>query len=267
MNFWDEIGLNEKVFIEFLYLSGCLKVGKIGDFKLKSGRYTCYFIDMAESFDNKSLSILGESYAEKIMKNHPPGSFDALYGPAEKGTAIAVVTCAHLDDSYGRILTIWNRKIPKSYGEHKRECWIAGPYKGLIRLVDRKSLINYIMTDDVITTGRTKKDNMKLFQREVNMIRDELDKQEEVKVKCKEIVISVNRRELDEQGRNPMEVLEKKLKVPISSVTDPYNIFGHFCGKAEVAISKHQLSQFIEYQKQWGLEEDKERLEELESLL
>jgi len=260
----------EKDFIEFLFDRHCIKVGKRNEFKLKSLRLSNYFYDAQESFDSETLRIVGKAYASKIVQKYPPGSFDLFLGPAEKGTAIALATAMSLPEEYGRIPVYWDRKVPKDYGsENKRPSWIVGAYDTLKDMVRTKDVIRPLVPDDVITTGKAKKETMERFVSEAMMLKHELSVERPVErpfdVKFIEILISLHRRETDEIGNDPIQAFESVLGTSVRWVTDAYKVMGHL---AEIgAIEKENVADFVAYQEQYGLKEDKERLEELESLL
>lgn len=265
MGFWQQLKQVEKEYIEFLHGRGCIRIGKAESFVLKSGRKSNYFFDAQESFDSEALPVVGRAYSSRITKDLQPGSFDAILGPAEKGTAIALATAMNLPTEYGRVPVFWDRKVAKDYGSQKRPSWIVGPYEQLKQLVRNKNTIKTLVADDVITTGMAKKETMNKQEQEVETLRKELSVDKPVSVEWVGIYISVNRRETDEQGRNPMEVFKSELRTPISWVTDSYNIFGYL---QEIGlISKKNVSDFVTYQEQYGLPEDRQRLEELKSLV
>jgi orotate phosphoribosyltransferase len=58
--------LNElkKEFVKFLLET---KAVRFGEFKLKSGRISPYFINIGEIIDGKNISKLGEFYAKAIV--------------------------------------------------------------------------------------------------------------------------------------------------------------------------------------------------------
>ena len=254
--FLEKISEIEKRYIEFLYTSQCLK---IGNFKLKSGRQSPYFIEMQESFDSLSLKIVGKAYAEKICELSF-GSFNSILGPAEKGTAIALATALFLPSKYGKIPVFWDRKQPKDYGTQKRPSWIVGPYKQLEQIIKEQQTIKLIIVDDVITTGATKKEVMNKFEQEIV----EIAKEQNInmaRIEWVKMYIAINRKEKDEQGQNPIEIFKSELKIPIGWITDSYNIYGYLGSQG--IIGKEEVLRFIEYQEKYGLEEDRERLEEL----
>ena len=73
-------------FTEFLLESNALK---FGDFTLKSGRKSPYFINAGAFDDGKKIAALGAFYAEKISQaivhNTIPRNIDTVFGPAYKG--------------------------------------------------------------------------------------------------------------------------------------------------------------------------------------
>ena len=89
--FWMNISPAEQKYIEFLN-TGPFQKGKRGDYPLKSGRPSCYFIQMGETCNSVDLPIVGEAYAEKITENLSPEDFKIIFGPAEKGTPLAIAT-------------------------------------------------------------------------------------------------------------------------------------------------------------------------------
>lgn len=258
--FWKNLSLAEREYIEFLYNSNCIR---IGNFKLKSGRSSPYFIEMQESFDTIALKVVGKAYAEKIGELSP-GTFNLILAPAEKGTALGLATALCLPTNYERIPVFWDRKQPKDYGTQKRPSWIVGPYGQLEEMVRKQVTLKPIISDDVITTGVTKKAVMNLFEQEVATVAQEqgvnIPKIEWIKM-----YIAANRREMDEQGRNPIEVFQSELGLPIGWVTDSYNIYAYLVS-SEI-ISKEEVARFLEYQTQYGLQEDRIRLEELGRIL
>ncbi len=262
--FWEAISPAEKKFIEFLDTGPLLK-GKRGDYPLKSGRPSCYFIQMGETSNSEDLPVIGEAYAEKAVQNLSPGDFKCIFGPADKGIPLAVATGMNLPKEYGKVLVLWDRKVPKVHGETKRPSWVAGAYGSLIDIVKSGSKIPYLITEDVVTTGGTLRSTMDLFQKEIDMIREEIGKQENVETDCKGIIISGNRRETDPQGRNPTKVLEDELGTHVYWATDSYNIFGYLYS-IEHATKEH-VSEFVSYISEFGLPEDKDRLEQLKKVL
>ena len=89
-------------FTRFLLESQALK---FGDFTLKSGRKSPYFINAGAFNDGGKIARLGEFYAEKIAAEIEagslPGDIDTVFGPAYKGIPLAVSTAIALTGEHG----------------------------------------------------------------------------------------------------------------------------------------------------------------------
>ena len=112
-------------FTEFLLESNALK---FGDFTLKSGRKSPYFINAGAFDDGKKIAALGAFYAEKISQaivhNTIPRNIDTVFGPAYKGIPLAVSTAIAL--TAGHNMTVgytFDRKEKKDHGDGG---WMVG---------------------------------------------------------------------------------------------------------------------------------------------
>ena len=84
-------------FIEFMVES---RVLKFGEFTLKSGRKSPFFMNAGAYVTGSQLKRLGEYYAKAIHDNYGL-DFDVLFGPAYKGIPLSVVTAIAIHDLYG----------------------------------------------------------------------------------------------------------------------------------------------------------------------
>ena len=101
-------------FIEFMVASDVLK---FGDFTLKSGRKSPFFMNAGAYVTGAQLSKLGEYYA-KAIHEHYGDDFDVLFGPAYKGIPLSVATTIAYSKLYGKeIRYCSNRKEIKDHGD------------------------------------------------------------------------------------------------------------------------------------------------------
>ena len=129
-------------FIEFMVDS---KVLKFGEFTLKSGRKSPFFMNAGGYVTGAQLKRLGEYYAKAIYANYGL-DFDVLFGPAYKGIPIAVVTAIAFSELYGKeVRYCSDRKEEKDHGADK------GSFLGT-KLQDGDRVI---MIEDVTTSGKS----------------------------------------------------------------------------------------------------------------
>ena len=100
-------------FIEFMVKSDVLK---FGDFTLKSGRKSPFFMNAGAYVTGEQLMQLGRYYAQAIYNTYGL-DFDVVFGPAYKGIPLSVVTCIALHELYGKEARYCtNRKEAKDHG-------------------------------------------------------------------------------------------------------------------------------------------------------
>jgi orotate phosphoribosyltransferase len=129
-------------FIEFMVESDVLK---FGDFTLKSGRKSPFFMNAGAYVTGSQLKRLGEFYAKAIHDSYGD-DFDVLFGPAYKGIPISVVTAVAFSELYGKeIRYCSDRKEEKDHGADK------GSFLGS-KLKDGDRVV---MIEDVTTSGKS----------------------------------------------------------------------------------------------------------------
>ena len=118
---------------------------KFGDFTLKSGRKSPFFMNAGGYVTGSQLRRLGEFYAKAIHDKYGD-DFDVLFGPAYKGIPISVVTAVAFSDLYGKeIRYCSDRKEEKDHGADK------GSFLGS-KLQDGDRVV---MIEDVTTSGKS----------------------------------------------------------------------------------------------------------------
>ena len=129
-------------FIEFMVDCGVLK---FGEFTLKSGRKSPFFMNAGGYVTGAQLKKLGEYYAKAIHDTYGD-EFDVLFGPAYKGIPLSVVTAIAYSELYGKeVRYCSDRKEEKDHGADK------GSFLGS-KLKDGDRVI---MIEDVTTSGKS----------------------------------------------------------------------------------------------------------------
>ncbi len=106
--------LYKQEFIEFMVESDVLK---FGEFTLKSGRKSPFFMNAGAYVTGTQLRRLGEYYARAIHDNYGL-DFDILFGPAYKGIPLSVAAAMAISELYGKdIRYCSNRKEVKDHGD------------------------------------------------------------------------------------------------------------------------------------------------------
>jgi len=216
-------------FIEFLAKSGAVK---FGEFTLKSGRVSPFFISTGVICDGLTTYELGRYFANKIKEVFGSDGFDAVYGPAYKGIPLAVAVSIALNKELG-ILKPWlfDRKEKKIYAD-------TSAFVGAE--LDKGS--KAVLVDDVMTTGGTKLESI-----------DKLDKGLGVEVTG--MVIAVDRQEKGIK-RNAIEEFTEKTGVPVYSLTTITDMFNHLKGReliGKVYVTDKIYNSFLEYRKKYGI--------------
>lgn len=164
----------KKEFIEFMVESDVLK---FGDFTLKSGRKSPFFMNAGAYVTGKQLKKLGEYYAKAIYDNYGL-DFDVLFGPAYKGIPLAVATTMAFHELYGKeVRYCSDRKELKDHGADKGGFLGASLQDG-----DR-----VIMIEDVTTSGKSMEETVPKVRSAAN-------------VEIKGLIVSLNRNEKGKGG-------------------------------------------------------------------
>ena len=136
----------KKEFIEFMLDSGVLR---FGDFTLKSGRKSPFFMNAGLYVTGTQLMRLGEYYAKAIHDRYGD-DFDVVFGPAYKGIPISVATAIAYAKLYGReVRYCSNRKEIKDHGDVG--ILLGSPLKDGDRVV---------VVEDVTTSGKSMEETL-----------------------------------------------------------------------------------------------------------
>ena len=140
----------KKEFIEFMVESEVLK---FGDFTLKSGKKSPFFMNAGAYVTGSQLSRLGEYYA-KAIHDHYGTDFDVLFGPAYKGIPLSVATTIAFSRLYGKeIRYCSNRKEVKDHGD-----------TGILLGSKIKDGDRVVIIEDVTTSGKSIQETFPIIQ-------------------------------------------------------------------------------------------------------
>lgn len=171
-------------FIEFMVESQVLK---FGEFVLKSGRKSPFFMNAGAYVTGTQLRKLGEYYAKAIYE-HYGEDFDILFGPAYKGIPLSVATTMAYSELYGKeIRYCSNRKEVKDHGD-------TGILLGS-KLQDGDRIV---IIEDVTTSGKSIEETVPILKAQAN-------------VEIKGLMVSLNRMEKGLEGKKSAltEIKEK----------------------------------------------------------
>ena len=160
-------------FIQFMVESEVLK---FGDFTLKSGRKSPFFMNAGAYVTGTQLRKLGEYYAKAIYDNYGL-DFDVLFGPAYKGIPLTVATCMAISELYGKeIRYCSNRKEVKDHGD-----------TGILLGSKLKDGDRVVIIEDVTTSGKSIEETFPILKQQAN-------------VEVKGLIVSLNRNEKGKSG-------------------------------------------------------------------
>ena len=136
----------QKEFIEFAIEKEVLC---FGEFTLKSGRISPYFFNSGLFNDGKSLTKLGQYYAQAVKSSGI--EFDMIYGPAYKGIPLASsMAIAFQQDHQTNYPFCFNRKEIRDHGEG-----------GITFGADINGRV--LIIDDVISAGTSIRESMEII--------------------------------------------------------------------------------------------------------
>ena len=221
----------KKEFIEFMVDSDVLK---FGEFTLKSGRKSPFFMNAGAYVTGSQLKKLGEYYAKAIHDKYGD-DFDVLFGPAYKGIPISVVTAIAYSELYGKeVRYCSDRKEEKDHGADK------GNFLGS-KLKDGDRVV---MIEDVTTSGKS-------MEETVPKVRGAAD------VEIVGLMVSLNRMEVGKGGeKSALEEVKDTYGFETNAIVTMEEVVEHLHNreyKGKVVIDD-TLKQAIEkYYEQYGV--------------
>ena len=211
-------------FIKFMVDSGVLT---FGEFTLKSGRLSPYFMNSGNYKTGAQLARLGGFYAECIHDNGI--EFDTLFGPAYKGIPLAVSTAVALYTKFGiDVNYCFDRKEAKDHGE-------GGCIVGK-QLADGERVV---IIEDVMTSGKALREVMPKLKEAAN-------------VDVAAMIIQVDRMEKGLNGdKSAVQEVSGEFGVNIYPIVNMNDIIESI--EDGVVPGREYLEKMIEYRKVYGV--------------
>ena len=180
-------------FIRFMAERGALS---FGDFVLKSGRRSPFYMNAGAYTTGSALAKLGEFYAAAIHASFGD-DFDALFGPAYKGIPLAVATSMACFRLFGKEAGYCaNRKEAKDHGD-------AGLFLGAAP----RDGMRVVIVEDVMTSGASIRETVPLLL-------------SAAKIEIKGLVVSLDRQEKasEESSSSALEEVSEEFGFPAASI-------------------------------------------------
>ena len=191
-------------FIEFMVESQVLK---FGEFTLKSGRKSPFFMNAGAYVTGTQLKRLGEYYAKAIHDNYGL-DFDVLFGPAYKGIPLSVATTMAISELYGvDIRYCSNRKEVKDHGD-----------TGILLGSKIKDGERVVIIEDVTTSGKSIEETFPIIQAQGN-------------VEIKGLMVSLNRMERGKGTKSALEEIQETYGFPANAIVTMEEVIEYLYNK------------------------------------
>lgn len=216
-------------FIEFMV--DC-QVLKFGDFTLKSGRKSPFFMNAGSYVTGTQLLKLGEYYAKAIHDNYGL-DFDILFGPAYKGIPLSVAAAMAISRLYGRdIKYCSNRKEVKDHGD--TGILLGSPIKDGDRVV---------IIEDVTTSGKSIEETFPIIKAQAD-------------VEILGLMVSLNRMEKGKGEKSALEEIKEKYGFGANAIVSMADVVEHLYNKeykGQIIIDDTLKASIDAYYEQYGV--------------
>ena len=215
-------------FIEFMVESEVLK---FGDFTLKSGRKSPFFMNVGAYVTGSQLRKLGEYYARAIHDQFGL-DFDVLFGPAYKGIPLSVATAMAISELYGKdVRYSSNRKEVKDHGD-----------TGILLGSKLKDGDRVVMIEDVTTSGKSIEETYPILKSQAD-------------VEIKGLVVSLNRMEKGKTEKSALAEIEENYGIKATAIVTMAEVTEHLYNKpckGKIVIDDTMKKAIDAYYEQYG---------------
>ena len=217
-------------FIAFMAECGVLK---FGEFTLKSGRKSPFFMNAGLYVTGSQLLRLGEYYAQAVHEHYGDG-FDVFFGPAYKGIPLSVAAAIAYSRLYGKeIRYCSNRKEVKDHGD-----------KGILLGSSLKDGDKVVIIEDVTTSGKSIEETFPIIKAQAD-------------IEIKGLVVSLNRMERGlSTDKTALDEIQEKYGFPVNAIVSMDDVieclYNKECG-GRILIDDNIKEAINEYYKQYGV--------------
>lgn len=218
----------KKEFIEFMVDSNVLR---FGEFTLKSGRKSPFFMNAGAYVTGSQLRKLGAYYAQAIHDNYST-DFDVLFGPAYKGIPLSVATTMAFSELYGRdIRYCSNRKEIKDHGD-----------VGILLGSDLNDGDRVVIIEDVTTSGKSIEETFPILKEQAN-------------VDVVGLMVSLNRQERGRTQKNALAEIREVYGIETGAIVTMEEVVAHLYNRkynGRVLIDDKMKEAIDTYYAQYG---------------
>ena len=219
----------KKEFIEFMVESDVLK---FGEFTLKSGRKSPFFMNAGAYVTGSQLKRLGEYYA-KAIHDHYGTDFDVLFGPAYKGIPLSVATTIAFSRLYGKeIRYCSNRKEVKDHGD-----------TGILLGSKIKDGDRVVIIEDVTTSGKSIQETFPIIQAQGD-------------VTILGLMVSLNRMERGKGDKSALEEIQETYGFPANAIVTMEDVITYLYNRpcqGKIQIDDKMKAAIDAYYEEYGV--------------
>ena len=216
-------------FIDFMIESDVLK---FGDFTLKSGRKSPFFMNAGAYVTGTQLRKLGEYYAKAIHDNYGL-DFDILFGPAYKGIPLSVATTMAISELYGKdIKYCSNRKEVKDHGD-----------TGILLGSKIKDGDRVVIIEDVTTSGKSIEETFPIIKAQAD-------------VEIKGLMVSLNRCERGKGEKSALQEIQELYGCPANDIVSMEEVVEYLYNRThdgKIIIDDAMKASIDAYYAQYGV--------------
>ena len=225
----SELQEYKREFIEFMVESDVLK---FGDFTLKSGRKSPFFMNAGAYVTGDQLHRLGVYYAKAIHDAFGL-DFDVVFGPAYKGIPLSVITAMAMHELYGKeVRYCSNRKEAKDHGD-----------VGMLLGSSLSDGDRVVMVEDVTTSGKSIEETYPIITAQAN-------------IQVVGLMVSLNRQEVGKGGqKSALEEVSERYGFPTAAIVSMSDVTGYLHNRecqGRVVIDDAMMAAIDAYYEQYG---------------